>query len=98
MPGQGTHGGALLKVAQAVDLLQQALPALQAGSHHKRAVLTALNHLDRMAGREVPQGAQETGIKDMLANHMRNLMIQRMLAQRGGMPPQGPSPSMPTGA
>lgn len=106
-PGQGTQGGALQKIAMAVELLQSALPALPNGSHHRRSVLTALTHLDRMGGREVPMGAQQTGIQDLLRAHAQNAMMQRLMQQRGGQagppgggggpvgPPPGMQPSTP---
>lgn len=89
----GTQGGALQKISLAVELLQQALPALPQGSSHRRSVLTALTHLDR-TGQDVPQGAQQTAIGDLMRNQQRNAMLQRIMAQRQGGP-QGMQPSMP---
>lgn len=96
-PGLGTQGGALQKVAMAVELLQQALPSLGNGSSHRRAVLTALTHLDRMGGTAVPPGAQQTGIQDLMRNQMRNALLQRLMAQRGGQggPAGGGGPGGP---
>lgn len=103
-PGMGTQAGALQKIAMATDLLTQALSALPQGSSHRKGVLTALTHLDRMhGGNQPPVGAQGTAIQDMLRNNQRNAILQRLLAQGGGGggggggqgPPPGMSPSTP---
>lgn len=95
-PGMGTQAGALQKVSMAIDLLQQALPALGVGSQQHRAVLTALNHLSRQAGgNQPPAGAQGTAIQDMLRNHQRNAILQRLMAGQQGGPGPGMSPSTP---
>ena len=94
----GTQAGALQKVTMAIDLLQQALPALSPGSDHHRAVLKAVTDLSRHLGCQggAPgAGAQQTAIQDMLRNTIRNAMLQRLMAQRGGGGPPGMSPSTP---
>ena len=97
-PGMGTQAGAVQKVAMAVDLLQQALPALGVGSEHHRAVLKAITDLSRHMGGQggAPgAGAQQTAIQDMLRNTVRNAMLQRIMAQQGGGATPGMAPSTP---
>ena len=95
MPGMGTQAGALQKVNMAVDLLQQALPALGTGSEHHRAVLKAVTDLSRhMAQGQPTAGTQQTALQDMQRANRRNAIMQRVMAQRGGMP-GGPVPSTP---
>lgn len=94
-PGMGTQAGALQKLAMAVDLLQQALPALGTGSQEHSAVLSAIRSLSRHAGGSSGQGAQQTAIQDMLRNTVRNAMLQRVMAQQGQGGQQPPQPSTP---
>lgn len=69
----------------AVDMIHSALPMLEPGSQpHKDAVkaLTSITrHLPQGAG---TAGVQQTQLGDMLRNTVRNALLQRIMAQRGG--------------
>ena len=97
-PGQGAQAGALMQVKMALDMLQNALPNLQMGGDVHRDVINAVNRLSRHLPQGIPTaGAQQTGIRDMLRNTIRNAMLQRIQAQQGQGGGQGgpPQPSTP---
>jgi hypothetical protein len=98
----------LMMLKNAVDMIHQALPNLDASSPmHKDAVkaLTAIT-------KHLPQGAptagvQQTQLGDMLRNTIKNALLQKIMAQRqqgggqggGAGAGQGPDqspPGMPT--
>jgi hypothetical protein len=96
-PGAGNFAGGLMMVKNAVDMLQQALPSLPAGSQQHKDVLRSLQTLSRHLPQGAPTaGVQQTQLGDMLRNTVRNALMQRIMSQRGGAgTPGGPGPSAP---
>ena len=87
-----------MQVKMALDMLQGALPNLSLGGDVHRDVINAINRLSRHLPQGMPTtGAQQTGIRDMLRNTIRNAMLQRLQQQQGGQGggQQPPQPSMP---
>lgn len=80
---------------QAVGLIQQALPGLQPGTPMHTDALRAATRLSRHANQGTPTaGIQQTQLQDLLRNVIRNALLQRIMAQRGG---QGGQPGQPPG-
>lgn len=95
-PGQGAQAQALMQVKMALDMLQNALPQLGMGSDVHRDVINAVNRLSRHLPQGIPTaGAQQSGIRDLLRNTVRNAMLQRVMAQQGQGGQQPPQPSTP---
>lgn len=96
----GDSAGAMNKILQAVQLIQQAGLSLPAGSPLHREALKAATSLSKHLPQGAPtQGVQLTGIRDLMRQIMSGGFLQHILAQRhGGAPggPAGPAPPMPS--
>jgi len=88
-----------MQVKSALEMIQQALPGLAAGSEIHRDALQAITRLSRhMPQGEPTAGVQQTQLQDMLRMLARNALLQRVMAQQqagGGGPPQAPTPPSP---
>lgn len=91
-PGPGNMAQGLMMLKQAVDLIHQALPSLEAGSQPHKDAIKALTSITRHLPQGAPTaGVQQTQLGDMLRNTMRNALLQRIMQQRQGAPgAQGP--------
>ena len=80
-----------MMLKQAVDMIHQALPSLEAGSQPHKDAVNALSRLTRHLPQGAPTaGVQQTQLGDMLRNTQRNALLQKlMLSQQGGGQPQG---------
>lgn len=68
---------------QAVDMIHQALPSLEAGSQPHKDAVKALTSITRHLPQGQPTaGVQQTQLGDMLRNTMRNALLQRIMSQR----------------
>ena len=96
-PGPGAQGAALMQVKMALDMLQNALPALGIGTEQHKDVLQAVQRLSRHMPQGIPTaGAQQTATQDMLKNNIRNALLQRIMANQGqGGGQQAMQPSTP---
>jgi hypothetical protein len=104
-PGAGDQASSLTQIQNALAMMQQALPGLQAGSPVHRDVLRALQSLSRhMAQGQPTAGVQQTQLKDMLRAVARNALLSNIMNQQqqgggqGGTPgamAQAPMPSTP---
>lgn len=89
----GTQGNAMMQLKAAIDMIQQALPGLPAGSEMHRDALQAVSRLSRHLPQGGPtEGVQQTMIQNLLRNQQRNAILQRVMAQQG----QGPGPMAPS--
>lgn len=100
MPGAGTRGGGLLKLIQAIRMIQAAMIELPIGSEAHKAALKASQDLSKHVnlGQET-QGVTTAGISQLLQQLARSAMAgpaQRPGAQGppGQMPPSAPLPGM----
>jgi len=100
-PGPGDMAAGLMMLKQAVDMIHQALPSLEAGSQPHKDAVNALSRLTRHLPQGAPTaGVQQTQLGDMMRNTQRNALLQKlMLSQQGGSQQggqgggTGPSPS-----
>jgi hypothetical protein len=82
-----------MMLKSAVDMIQQALPNLAAGSQQHRDALQAAQRLSRHLPQGTPTaGVQQTQLSDMLRNTVRNALMQRLMQGQSQNPagPQGP--------
>lgn len=93
-PGPGDNAGGLLKVRQATDLLEAALPSLPTGSEAHNAVIKAIQALSKHIPQGAPaEGAMQTNLGDMMRNAQRQALMQRVAAMQGGAPGGGAAPT-----
>ena len=99
-PGAGNQANSLLMLKNAIDLIQQSLSGLDAGSQPHRDALNALRQLSRHLPQGAPTaGVQQTQMGDLLRTIMRSALLQRLRGQQGGAGqggPGGPQPPMPS--
>lgn len=94
-PGQGTQGGGMAKVGDAIQMLTVALGQLAPGSDIHRDVNRAIGMLSKHAGGASGQPEHQRFI-DMARNAQRNMQVQRLIAQRAqGQTPMQPTPAIP---
>lgn len=97
-PGPGNVANGLMMIKTAVDMLQQALPQLAAGSQQHRDVVQAVGRLARHLPQGAPTaGAQQTQLQDLLRSTIRNALMQKLMASKGGQGGQGGPPGPPDG-
>jgi hypothetical protein len=99
-PGQGDQAASLVKVQQAIGLLQDALQGLAPGSPPHKDTLNALNRLSKHMPQQAPTaGVQATQLGDMLRSTLKNALLQRIASGgkggAGGGQPPAPTPSTP---
>ena len=99
-PGPGDSAGAMNKMLQAVQMIQQAAMSLPPGSPLHRDALKAASSLSRHLPQGAPTaGVQMTGIRDLLRQIGQSGFLQQIMGQRGGaggqQMPQAPMPSAP---
>lgn len=95
-PGPGNNADSLVKLQNAIALMQDALQGLPAGSPSHRDVLRALNSLSRHIAQGQPTaGVQQTQLQDMLRNTMKNALLQKIAGNQGQGKPPAPTPSTP---
>ena len=88
-PGMGNEGDSLMQLKTAVDMITKALPGLMAGSKPHTQAINALRQLSRILPQGAPTAcAQQTQVMDLLRGIIRNALMQRVMANRGGA--QGP--------
>jgi len=87
-------------LANAISMIQQALPGLSAGSPVHTAALRAAQQLSRhMAQGQPTAGVQQTQFMDLIRNLGRNAILSKIMQGQGGQPggdqggPAGPSPA-----
>ena len=91
MPGAGTQAGAHIKLLQGMTLLKQALLELPPGSKIHAGVTKAIGDLDKhVADTQETRGAQQTGAGNLMANIIRQALLQRAQQGAGGARPQLP--------
>lgn len=99
-PGMGNEADALMQLKTAVDMITAALPGLAAGSKPHTQAVNALRQLSRILPQGAPTaGVQQTQVMDLLRGIMRNALMQRIMANRGGAqaPPGGADAGAPVG-
>jgi hypothetical protein len=83
----------LMQLKMAVDVIQQALPNLAAGSEQHKDAVKAVQALSRHLPQGAPTaGVQQTQLSDLLRNTIRNALMQRLMMQRGRRPAGGMEP------
>lgn len=101
VPGPGNQANSLMLLKNGIDLIQQALGGLEAGTPVHRDALNALNRLSRHLAQGAPTaGVQQTQLGDLMRMVMRsallgNLQRQQRGQQGAGTSPQAPMPSTP---
>lgn len=84
-PGMGNEADALMQLKTAVDMITAALPGLQAGGKQHTQAVNALRQLSRILPQGAPTaGAQQTQVLDLLRGIIRNGLMQKVMANRGG--------------
>jgi hypothetical protein len=79
----------LMRLKTAVDMIQNALPNLPAGSQQHKDALRAVTALSRHLPQGAPTaGVQQTQLGDLLRGTMRNALLQKLMSSQGG--PGGP--------
>lgn len=82
----------LIKLGQAIQAIQEAMPLLQIGSEVHRAATKAISDLSR----HVPVGPPTQGVQQTNQQDARRALIQNALANAaGGGRPPGMPPSTP---
>ena len=81
----GTNAGAMAKVREAVNILQQALPDFPAGSEPHSKILSAIQSISKVVppSAEVP-GVQQTALRDLQQNAGQNAMLKQVMSSLGG--------------
>lgn len=97
VPGPGNQANSLLLLKNGIDLIQQALGGLEAGTPVHRDALNALNRLTRHLAQGAPTaGVQQTQLGDLMRMVMRSALLGNLQRQqRGGQGQQAPMPSTP---
>ena len=99
-PGMGDQAASMTLVAQALGMLEKALPGLGAGSKQHTEVSRMIHGMSRMVGRTQPTlGVQKTNMMDQMQQLGKNALLFQLMQQqqqKGGQPdqggPAGPSP------
>ena len=80
----GAAAGALSKVREALNILQQSLPELPMGSDAHKAVLNAISSISKYVppSAAVP-GVQQTALRDLQSNAGKNAMLQQVMSSLG---------------
>jgi hypothetical protein len=87
-PGPGNMAQGLMMLKQAVDIIHQALPNLEAGSKPHNDATKALTFISRHLPQGAPTaGVQQTQLGDMMRNLSRNPILQKIMQGQG--PQQG---------
>lgn len=74
----------MMQIKTAIEMIQTALNNLPTGSEVHRDALQAVNRLSRHMPQGSPTaGVQQTMLKDLLSQTVRNAVLQRVMAQRG---------------
>jgi len=97
-PGPGNQANSLMMLKNAIDLIQQSLGGLDAGTPPHRDALNALRQLSRHIAQGAPTaGVQQTQLGDLLRMIMRSALLQKLRGQQGGggQGQQAPMPSTP---
>ena len=85
---------------QAILLIQQAAIGLPPGSPLHRDALKAASQLSRhlggQSGMAPGAGVLKTSLGDQMRHTVRNMLLQRILGQKGQAPGQGAAPPMPS--
>jgi hypothetical protein len=82
-----------MQIKSALDMIQQALTSLPAGSEVHKDALQAVTRLSRHMPQGIPTaGAQTSMLQNMLGAIKRNAVMQQLQAQQTGMG-GGPSPA-----
>ena len=96
-PGQ--QAGAMAKLREAINILNQSIAELPVGSDVHSKVMSAIQGLSKVIppGAQVP-GIQQTALRDLQQNAAKNAMLQQVMASMGagagGAGPQGAGPAM----
>jgi hypothetical protein len=108
-PGPGNQADSMNLLQTAIGLIQQAAMGLQPGSPLHRDALQSASRLSRhlggAAGMAPGAGIQKTSLGDQLKRTVQQMMLQRIMAQKGGAggagggggggQPPAPMPSTP---
>lgn len=94
----GAQAGAMAKVREAINILQQVLPAIPLGTEPHKAIMSAIQGLTKYIPptAEVP-GVQQTALRDLQQSAGQNAMLQqvmRSLGAGGAQQQGGGSPAM----
>jgi hypothetical protein len=87
----GEKQGAMLQVQQAMDLLEQSLPAFGSESDEGKVILGALSAIGKKFG-----GAERARSKELMPAELMNL-LSSLPQGPGGMKPPGPGAGGPPG-
>lgn len=94
-PGAGSQASSLMKLNQAVMLMQSALQGLPVGSDVHSAAIKAIRDLAKHVATSQTPGADQTGAQDLMRTIMQNVLAQRVAQNRGGPPATPPSTPLP---
>ena len=93
--GQGTQANSLIKLGQAIKLIQEAMLGLPIGSDVHGASVKAIRDLSR----HVPVGPDTQGVQQTAGQDMQRQMIQQALMRamggQGGPQPMPPATPLP---
>jgi hypothetical protein len=91
----GAQAGAMAKVREAINILQQVLPSIPLGSEPHKAIMSAISGMSKYIppSAEVP-GVQQTALRDLQKNAGQNAMLQQVMGSlgAGGSQQQGAAP------
>lgn len=102
-PGPGNQADSMNKLQTAIQMIQEAALGLPPGSPLHRDALKAASslsrHLGGASGMAPGAGIQKTQLSDMFRDTVKHMLLQRIMASRGGGPGGGgaqpPMPSTP---
>ena len=98
-PGPGDSANSMTMVLQAVSILSQALPGLQAGTPIQQDVLRATQRFSKHVQQGQPTaGVQKTSLMDQIAALAKNAILQMIMSQRGQGGAGGGGQAGPPGA
>jgi hypothetical protein len=102
-PGPGNQADAINKIIQAINLLKVAGLGLQPGDKLHgdvfKTIGTLSRHIGGAAGIGPAAGIQKTMLGDQMRDTVKNMLLSRIMGQKGtqkpGVPPDAPMPSTP---
>ena len=94
-PGPGNQADAMNKIIQAINLLKVAGLGLQPGDKLHTDVFNTINRLSRHLGGAASlgpaAGIQKTMLGDQMRDTVKNMLLSRIMGQKGQQPPAAPA-------
>jgi hypothetical protein len=96
-PGVGDQSNAMQMIMQAISMMQQALPSLAPGTPLHRDALKAISNMSKHMPQGAPTaGVQQTHLKDMMRNLVKNALLARIMSQQKQQSPGAANAPMPS--